>query len=84
MMNDKTKKFVNVMYKILGVAPVIALAVFTVLFTFVLKDRLEERILHSATTFLLWMFASVFYIMVRNFGIVVKNNYASEVMYSHK
>ena len=63
-MNDKIKKFVNVMYKILGVAPVVVLVVFTVLFTFVLKDRLEERILHSATTFLLWMFASVFYIMV--------------------
>ena len=63
-MNEKTRKFVNVMYKILGVAPIIAAAVFTILFMFVLKDRTEERILHSATTFLLWMFATVFYIMI--------------------
>ena len=63
-MNEKTKKFVNVMYKILGVAPIIAAAVFTILFMFVLKDRTEERILHSATTFLLWMFATIFYIMI--------------------
>ena len=63
-MNEKTRKFVYVMYKILGVAPIIAAAVFTILFMFVLKDRTEERILHSATTFLLWMFATVFYIMI--------------------
>ena len=63
-MNEKTRKFVNVMYKILGVAPIIASAVFTILFMFVLKDRTEERILHSATTFLLWMFATIFYIMI--------------------
>jgi hypothetical protein len=66
-MNEKTRKFVNVMYKILGVAPIIAAAVFTILFMFVLKDRTEERILHSATTFLLWMFATVFYIMIDAF-----------------
>ena len=63
-MNEKTRKFVSVMNKILGVAPIIAAAVFTILFMFVLKDRTEERILHSVTTFLLWMFATTFYIMI--------------------
>ena len=48
----------------MNVAPVIAAAVFTVLFSFIMKGRLEERILHSSTTFLLWMFATMFYIMV--------------------
>lgn len=63
-MNEKTNKFVRVMLSIVTVAPVIAAMVFTILFTFVLKSRLEERILHSATTFLLWMFATLFYIMI--------------------
>ncbi|MCR5543020.1 MAG: hypothetical protein K6F55_02650 [Eubacterium sp.] len=63
-MNDKTNKFVKVMLSIVTVAPVIAAMVFTILFTFVLKSRPEERILHSATTFLLWMFATLFYIMM--------------------
>ena len=63
-MNEKTNKFVRVMLSIVTVAPVIAAMVFTILFTFVLKSRLEERILHSATTFLLWMFATLFYIMM--------------------
>ena len=63
-MNEKTKKFIGIMNIILGVAPIIAAAVFTILFMFVLKDRTEERILHSATTFLLWMFATIFYIMI--------------------
>ena len=63
-MMDKKKKYVEIMFKVLGIAPVIALVVFTILFTFVLKDMLEERILHSVTTFLLWMFASTFYIMI--------------------
>ena len=63
-MNEKSRKITEIMLKIMNIAPVIAAGVFTVLFSFVMKGRLEERILHSATTFLLWMFATMFYIMV--------------------
>ena len=61
---EKKRKVTRVMLNILNIAPVIGAAVFAVLFSFVLTDRLEERILHSATTFFLWIFASMLYIMV--------------------
>ena len=60
----KKNKITKIMLGILSIAPVIGAAVFGVLFKFVLTDRLEERIPHSATVILLWMFASLFYIIV--------------------
>lgn len=57
-------KITRIMLDILNVSPLIGLVVFTLLFTFVLRSRLEERILHSATTFFLWMFATLYYIMI--------------------
>nr|MCR5104661.1 hypothetical protein [Eubacterium sp.] len=57
----KKNKITRIMLSILCIAPVIGGAVFGVLFKFVLKDRLEERIPHSATVILLWMFAGLFY-----------------------
>ena len=63
-MNEKSRKITEIMLKVMNIAPIVATGVFSVLFIFVLKGRLEERILHSATTFLLWMFATMFYIMV--------------------
>ena len=59
-----TRKISLIMLKLLNIAPLIGAAVFTILFTCVFHSRIEERILHSATTFLLWMFASLFYIMI--------------------
>ena len=59
-----TRKISLIMLKLLHIAPLIGAAVFTILFTCVFRNRIEERILHSATTFLLWMFASLFYIMI--------------------
>lgn len=59
-----TRKISLIMLKLLQIAPLIGAAVFTILFTCVYHSRIEERILHSATTFLLWMFASLFYIMI--------------------
>ena len=58
------RKISLIMLKLLDIAPFIAAAVFAILFTCVFHSRIEERILHSATTFLLWMFASLFYIMI--------------------
>ena len=60
----KKKKITKIMLGILSIAPVIGATVFSILFKFVLTDRLEERIPHSATVILLWMFASLFYIIV--------------------
>lgn len=60
----KKNKITKIMLGILSIAPVIGAIVFTILFNFVLTDRLEERIPHSATVILLWMFASLFYIIV--------------------
>ena len=60
----KKNKVTRIMLTILNLAPIIGVVVFTILFSFVLTDRLEERILHSATTFLLWMFSTLFYIMI--------------------
>ena len=59
-----TRKISLIMLKLLHIAPLSGAAVFTILFTCVFRNRIEERILHSATTFLLWMFASLFYIMI--------------------
>ena len=61
---EKKLRITRIMLNLLNIAPVIGTAVFTVLFSFVLTDRLEERILHSATTFFLWIFASMLYIMI--------------------
>ncbi|MBO4391120.1 MAG: hypothetical protein J5825_09725 [Lachnospiraceae bacterium] len=63
-MVEKTKKVTRILWGMVNLSPVIGAAVFAVLFAFVLQGRLEERILHSATTFSLWMFASLFYIMI--------------------
>ena len=60
----KKNKITKIMLGILSIAPVIGATVFSILFKFVLTDRLEERIPHSATVILLWMFASLFYIIV--------------------
>ena len=60
----KKDKITKIMLNILSIAPVIGGVVFWVLFKFVLTERLEERIPHSATVILLWMFASLFYIIV--------------------
>ena len=68
-----TRKISLIMLKLLHIAPLIAAAVFAILFTFVFHSRIEERILHSATAFLLWMFATLFYIMIlANFRKVKK------------
>lgn len=65
----KKDKITKIMLSILCIAPVIGGAVFGVLFKFVLKDRLEERIPHSVTVILLWMFAGLFYtIVITNFS----------------
>lgn len=60
----KKDKITKIMLNILSIAPVIGGVVFWVLFKFVLTERLEERIPHSATVILLWMFAGLFYIIV--------------------
>lgn len=64
IIQEKKIKITRIMLNIVNAAPIIGIIVFTILFKFFLTDRLEERILHSMTTFLLWMFASLFYIII--------------------
>ena len=61
---EKKLRITRIMLNILNIAPIIGVTIFAVLFSIVLTDRLEERILHSATTFFMWIFASMLYIMV--------------------
>ena len=64
IIQEKKIKITRIMLNIVNAAPIIGIIVFAILFKFFLTDRLEERILHSMTTFLLWMFASLFYIII--------------------
>ena len=47
--------------------PLLALAVFTVLFLFVLKGRFYERLSHAVLVFALWLYAARFYWMLISF-----------------
>ena len=59
---DKTEKATTFLSKFLMIAPLIAAIVFTILFTTLLHGRLEERISHALIVFMLWMYATSFYV----------------------
>lgn len=52
---------------VLRFMPLLALAVFAVLFLFVLKGRFYERLSHAVLVFALWLYAARFYWMLISF-----------------
>ena len=64
---DRVKKVATGMNRLLLVVPLLAVPVFAVLFLFVLKGRLYERISHAALVLALWLYAARFYWMLISF-----------------
>lgn len=62
--SQKTAKITNSLSKIIFVSPLLAFVVFAILFSTVLKGRLMERSSHALIVFLLWMYATSFYVMI--------------------
>ena len=61
--SDRTERLSKGLDRLLLVVPCFALAVFAVLFLFVLKGRLYERISHAMLVLALWLYAARFYWM---------------------
>lgn len=62
--SQKTIKITNGLSKIMSVLPLLAFVVFTILFNTVLKGRLMERGSHALIVFMLWMYATSFYVLI--------------------
>lgn len=60
----KTEKITNGLSKVMLVSPLLAFAVFAVLFSTVLKGRLAERSSHALIVFTLWIYATSFYVLI--------------------
>lgn len=65
--SGRTERFSRGFDFLLRLMPLFALAVFAVLFLFVLKGRLYERISHAVLVFALWLYAARFYWMLISF-----------------
>lgn len=63
----KTKKLVNGIRILLLISPLIAAAIFAVLFCTVLTGRLVERSSHALIVFCLWAYGTAFYVNVLKF-----------------
>ena len=62
--SQKTIKITNGISKLLLLSPLIATAVFTILFCTVLKGRLVERSSHALIVFCLWLYGTSFYVSI--------------------
>lgn len=62
--SKKTTKITNGLSKIIFVSPLIAFVIFAILFSTVLKGRLMERSSHALIVFMLWMYATSFYVLI--------------------
>lgn len=62
--SQKTIKITNGLSKIMSVLPLLAFVVFTILFNTVFKGRLMERASHALIVFMLWMYATSFYVLI--------------------
>lgn len=62
--SQKTTKITNGLSKIVFVSPLLAVIVFAILFSTVLKGRLIERSSHALIVFMLWMYATSFYVLI--------------------
>lgn len=62
--SQKTVKITNGISRLLLFSPLIAAAVFAVLFCTVLKGRLIERSSHALIVFCLWLYGTSFYVNI--------------------
>lgn len=75
---DRAKRFSKGLNRLLLLIPALAAPVFAVLFLFVLKDRLCERLSHAILLLSLWLYAARYYWFLisyykhLDFGIFVK------------
>jgi len=58
---ERVQRFSKGLDRLLLFIPLLAAAVFAVLFLFVLKGRFYERLCHAALVFALWLYAARFY-----------------------
>ncbi|MCH5205542.1 MAG: hypothetical protein J1F09_01230 [Oscillospiraceae bacterium] len=58
---ERTTKITRPLSIIINLSPLIGIAVFAVLFTFILKGRLLERVTHAFLVFAFWIYATRFY-----------------------
>ncbi|MBQ9384125.1 MAG: hypothetical protein IJT87_07795 [Ruminiclostridium sp.] len=63
-LSQKTMKITNGISKLLLVSPLIAAAVFAVLFCTVLTGRPVERSSHALIVFCLWLYGTLFYVNI--------------------
>lgn len=61
---QKTEKITKGMSKIIFVSPLVAAAVFAILFSTVLQGRRLERSSHALIVFMLWMYATSYYVLI--------------------
>ena len=64
---ERMKRFSKGLDRLLLFVPVLAAAVFAVLFVFVLKGRFYERLCHAVLVLALWLYAARFYWMLISF-----------------
>jgi len=62
--SQKTEKITKGMSKVIFVSPLVAAAVFAILFSTVLQGRRMERSSHALIVFMLWMYATSFYVLI--------------------
>lgn len=62
--SQKTEKITKGMLKVIFVSPLVAAAVFAILFSTVLQGRRMERSSHALIVFMLWMYATSFYVLI--------------------
>lgn len=61
VIGEKSRKIAKIVSMITVVAPIIAMVIFVILFSFVLQGKLMERISHSIIVFSMWICALQFY-----------------------
>ena len=62
--SKKSERITKGIKKILLIAPIIAIIIFTILFLTVLKGRIIERSSHALIVFTLWLYATSFYVSI--------------------
>ncbi|BCK00513.1 hypothetical protein [Anaerocolumna chitinilytica] len=62
--DDRTKKVTVLLSRLLMIAPLIGVVIFTILLTTLLHGRFLERSTHALILFVLWMFVTSFYVEI--------------------
>ena len=63
----KTEKITNAINNVLLSSPIIAIIIFFILFSTVLKGRMIERSSHALIVFVLWVYGTAFYVNILKF-----------------